>query len=304
MEGVDKMDYIQNYLNYLVKRNRKSNSLKNYWYKINRCLETLKDNGMETDPLMIGETELWFLIMELNIKEQTVRSYVELFNRFLKFYTKKDLLEEMNPLWNRAKVQRVHISEEDFVKLYNEANPQERMILILGVGLGLRRMEIRKLEIRDIIANYITIHGKGHGREGLVVRMKMPTLVRDELRNYMVWRSEHAGNDRSDGKLIVYKDEEGIHCYCSDDSIWYRVKAVAKRAGVGKATVHALRRFFATELKKNKCDIVVIKDLMRHESINTTLLYFEENEIQQEAELESMTARISNITAGVAIETF
>jgi integrase/recombinase XerD len=53
-----------------------------------------------------------------------------------------------------------------------------------------------------------------------------------------------------------------------------------QRANINGASSHSLRRTFANNLMDNGTNIRDIRVLMRHSSIATTQLYFEENETQ------------------------
>lgn len=59
-----------------------------------------------------------------------------------------------------------------------------------------------------------------------------------------------------------------------DRVIWRIVKTVAERAGIVDCHVHALRAAFAVfYLDRNPDDLLGLKDLLGHKSLNTTLIY-------------------------------
>jgi len=284
------MDKTEEYLVYLSERNRKQKTIQTYRSYINRCLTELEENGMSTDPEKIGERELWFLISNMPGKEQTVKMYVAVLNGWIMHYTNVNNLARMRPLWNRTVKKRLFISKNDFFTVYREADPRCRLILMLGSCMGLRRSEIWGIELSDIRDGSISIRGKGHGADGLSTKNLMPSPVIEEIKSYMKWRSKFKGKDKSLDKLLVYKDHEGnIRPYERSESIGHLLKALSRKTGV-EITPHSLRRLFATELKKSGCELVEISHLMRHASINTTVIYFDEDKNAQNAALEKMSS--------------
>jgi len=283
---------VDDYCEHLVKCNRKASTINVYRSRIKVCLDFLNESGMESVPERIGENELWFLISNLDGKEQSVRANVEALNRCLKYTTGKDHLEMMDILWNRPMIKRLFISNKQFMKMYRIADPKESLILILGAAMGLRREEIWKLDLSDIDDETMTVRGKGHRKEGLVVEVRLPQLVLNELKTYLKWRSDYTGSDLSGGRLIVFKDKNGnIRGYKDVGSIWHIIITLAKRAGI-KATTHSLRRLFCTELHENGCDPFTITDLMRHSDLKTVMIYINTNTEKKKEELEKMTSNL------------
>ena len=286
------MSDIEEYLEFLLKRNRKTNTVEVYRSRLRRSLSVLEKNGMETQIERISEKELWFLVSNMPGKESNVRMNIWTLNKCIEFFTGENLLEKMDILWNRPKPERLFITNDEFRRMYIIADPKERMILMLGAAMGLRRSEIWKLKLVDIKNDVLTIRGKGHGRDGLVVTMKMPTAVLNELKTYKQWRSSFSGKDHSEGRLIVYKDwDDNISTYKKDKYLYDVIYSLAKRAGI-RATPHSLRRLFCTELHENGCGDIMLSELMRHSSTNLLKIYINVNEQKKNAELEDMSCRL------------
>ena len=60
----------------------------------------------------------------------------------------------------------------------------------------------------------------------------------------------------------------------SQRGVHWAVKEAKKKAGISKPiSAHTLRHTFATHLLEERLDILTIKDLLGHESIDITMIY-------------------------------
>ena len=272
------MTQVEDYCQHLLDTGRKMSTVVTYRSSLEICIEMLGGAGMRTDARQIGEPEIYYLVGHLDMSEATARAYIMVLNGMIEYYTGISLVKKMHILWNRPNRHRVFITTDDLIKMYKVANIKERMILVLGAFMGLRRDEIQHIRLEDIRRDRILIHGKGHGKNGLVIEQPMPIEVREIIDKYIRWRNALPGIDRSDGRLIVYYDEYRNEVrYYSDrgGSLSDIVSNLGKKVGV-EATCHSLRRLFCTNLYygvdgEDGCDLATLKDLMRHASVNTTL---------------------------------
>jgi len=119
--------------------------------------------------------------------------------------------------------------------------------------LALRRQEVLKLQVKDISANGFTIrNSKGADR----VIFAPPELVH-LLREY--WK---------------YYRPTSLMFDISEGSLREEFNRILVIAGIGRAaTLHTLRHSRATHLYNQGLDIIAIKNLLGHKSLNTTLIY-------------------------------
>ena len=137
---------------------------------------------------------------------------------------------------------------------------------------------MQTIRMQDIRRDRILIHGKGHGRDGLVYEQPMPIEVKQIIDRYLVWRKALTGADRSDGRLLVWYDKshDRINRFADRSGrLTDIVKNLGERVGV-TVTCHSLRRLFCTNLYygidgNGGADLVMVRDLMRHSSVDTTL---------------------------------
>lgn len=207
------------------------------------------------------------------LKETTVQVYLRNFGTFLEFVTGANPYRDAHLLWNSSgdSVDRRFIFREDFRCLMDHAELDERLILVLGAGMGLRRSEIAWLRLDDIQGDSLRIRGKGHGPDGKVVTMRMIPEVRKAIEDYLPFRERVIGmfGDHSEGALLVrYRMQPGEHM--TPDCIGGMIRGLGERAGVDSST-HCLRRLFATSLYDVRTDIDTLRRMMRHESVSTTM---------------------------------
>lgn len=268
----------EDYLDYLTASGRRPSTIRTYRSQIGICIEALSKAGMETDAHRIGEDEIYYLVRTLDMGESTARDYIMSLGGMMEYYTGISLVKRMKILWNRPVRHRVFITTDDFVKMYSIADDREKVILVLGAFMGLRRNEMQTIRLEDIRRDRILIHGKGHGREGLVYEQPMPIEVKQIIDRYLVWRKALTGNDLSEGRLLVWfdKSHNRINRFADRSGrLTDIVRNLGERVGV-TVTCHSLRRLFCTNLYygidgEGGADLVIVRDLMRHASVDTTL---------------------------------
>lgn len=180
-----------------------------------------------------------------------------------------DLVKRTDILHNRETHDRVFISDGDFRKAYMASDPFQRVILCLGAYMGLRRVEMQSIRDGDIDRDVLTIHGKGHGKEGLIAYMDMPQPVIRAIEEYR--NSPMKDGERIDDYLLQNRGHDGRLHRVMLSRISDSITDLARETGV-RMTTHSLRRYFATTLFYNTgTDIQTIRRLLRHADVSTTL---------------------------------
>ena len=141
---------IDEYCDHLIRNGRKASSIRVYRSQIGSCIDALSRAGMNTDAKLIGEEEIHYLIRSLDMNEATVKDYIHVLGGMLEYYTGVSLIKRMKILWNRPIRHRVFITTDDFVKMFSIADDREKVILVLGAFMGLRRDEIKHVSLGDI----------------------------------------------------------------------------------------------------------------------------------------------------------
>ena len=148
---------INEYADYLSKRNRSPATIEHYRYVLGRCLDILSDHGRPCIPEMIGEDEIAEIMRSLDVRENTMKNFITVFGRMCEHYTGRNLVKEMGLLWNRGHVTRKFICKEEMARLLSEADPVLDPHCIGSVGL-LDNKSVSSEE-NELIGNEWVEHG-------------------------------------------------------------------------------------------------------------------------------------------------
>ena len=146
-------------------------------------------------------------------------------------------------------------------------NLQQRAILMILYGTGMRRAEVSRLKIADVDSRRMIIrveHGKGgHDRD-----LPLSPALLETLREYWRWKKPRTYLFPS-GDSHRGKDQP-----ISDKSVWYACTQAARHAGIHKrVTPHTLRHSWATHLLEAGTDLRTIQILLGHGDLETTAKY-------------------------------
>ena len=137
--------------------------------------------------------------------------------------------------------------------LMTEARMPMKHWFILGCCAGLRAMEVAKLrgiDLEEAEGGYVLrVYGKG----GTDLAVPVAPIVADLIKSY-----------NTKGRLFEV----------TPNKLSSRASAEMKRLGIPKKTFHSCRHYFATTmLEKSGGDLLAVRDLMRHSSVETTQVY-------------------------------
>lgn len=161
--------------------------------------------------------------------------------------------------------------------------PAQHLIIVLALCMGLRKVEIARLRVKDISIHNecITVTGKGHagGKLRLVpfhsrflpayyaylnIRSELVTrAVYDAPDNLFIWWSRH------DHRVRPYEPVKGSGLDCL-------VRRASRTVGV-KFSAHTLRRTFGRMLWLSGVPVVTIAKILGHSSTEQTLSYIGAN---------------------------
>ena len=242
---------------------------------IDSYINAVKDfaNYFRKSPDLLGAEEVRrYHLHLLNFKKlsaQTVKVRMSALRFFYwKTLKRRDLYFDDLPLPKTPKRLPTVLSPEEIVRLIQAASSlMHRTILILLYATGIRRAELRWLQVTDIDSQRMVIHiQQGKGRRDRDI--PMTPLVLQVLREYWLharpkvclFPSPFAGND----------PEKPI----SAKTVWNVVHEAAVAAGLTKRiSPHTLRHSFATHHIEGGTDLPVLQSLLGHAELKDTLIY-------------------------------
>lgn len=180
-------------------------------------------------------------------------------------------------------------------------DPLLRVVVLLGLGQGLRRIEWRRLRVEDVDFHQgrILVRGKGRGQPKLAWMPLHPSLAEAierylEVRNHGVQALlRRDPTARVPPELLVHPRDGGLVPYTEGGPNEWMTRIERKlgeRGVVVKLSTHMLRRSGATLLEKtllnspeSSRDGVYrsVQEFLRHENIATTMRYLESNPARQ-----------------------
>ncbi len=271
------------YIGYLRDHSRRPTTLRNTEIALKHMMDVLAEDGRPNQMALLTDEDVEWLARTLKVKESTLAEYIRLLSRMSIKMGGTDWGKRLDILFNRTDPDRVWITVEQFAVLHSQAGATDRMILILGACMGLRRMEIAGLRDGDVdlYTMKMVIRGKGHGPEGLVSVMDIPEEVAEEILAFRRYKASHHNPPEDDDDHLVQTVYHGRWSSVSPSTINKRVSALGKRCGI-KVTVHSLRRLYARTLTEEVgADYDTVRRLMRHADISTTLrCYIEANPVK------------------------
>jgi len=164
-----------------------------------------------------------------------------------------------------------YLSVKEIDSLISHSSKWLKPIIIVLRNTGMRIGELLNLRLSDIdlTKGYITvISPKTNNYRVIPINNELSPLLHWLTNNYIAPKGI---------KINKRKHIHSEYLFCHSDgtkikSIKTSFNNACKRAGV-KATVHMIRHSFASHLLMNGVDLVSIKELLGHASINTTMIY-------------------------------
>lgn len=262
---------VNGYLEDQVERGLRPQSIESMRYTMYEAYQLLVERFGPVAPKDIDYHHIRYLRNNMrDMKQITIQTYLGRLGKMLEFWFGINPYRQADLVWSPETVERTWIFKDQWKILWDSADETERVVLALGGGMGLRRVEILRIKLEDIQGNILTVHGKGHGTEGKVVTMEMPPTVQKCILEYLSFRKSviETYGDYSNGSfLIMTKRGRGsaatvgciqkIMCNLSEKTMIH-------------VTCHSLRRFYCMSMVDAGTEIDTVRRMMRHESATTT----------------------------------
>lgn len=147
---------------------------------------------------------------------------------------------------------------------------RNRLILELLYGGGIRVSELCNIKVSDIDIDNKTIRILGKGSKERIVFYG--NTCKEILELYLSDGRNILLNKKNNEYLIIgaYKKDKPL----TTRSVQLILNDIIEKASIKKkVTPHTLRHTFATHLLNEGCDILIVKELLGHSSLDTTGIY-------------------------------
>lgn len=177
-----------------------------------------------------------------------------------------------------SRASRQYISREDMERLLQamrlRGRPREYMILLLSYAGGLRRSEIRRLTLDNIVLD-VPLEGRSiirvlNSKHGGSREVPLDSYATIRLVKYLVWRQKKYPNSR-----ILIPGLKGLYYDGAFKRYHQELKACYEMLGLKMPArpSHNNRAMRATHLDEQGVSVRSIQALLGHENLNTTQVY-------------------------------
>ncbi|WP_409028901.1 tyrosine recombinase XerC [Gracilimonas sediminicola] len=280
---------IEKYLKYLsVERNASEHTIASYQNDLNSFLEfTAHVNEQTNEQVDISSItrlniRLWLGdLSEKGLAKTSIARKVAALRSFFKYCFKRGHIDK-NPAHllvvpKKEQTLPKTATVEDISRMMDNVNTdtisglQDRAILELFYGTGMRLSELTGLNITDIDLKQrqVTVHGKGNKQRII----PLGNTVASILKQFIKRRPELYGERTdSDAKKALFLAASGQRIY--DRAVQSMVENYLKQTSeVTQKSPHVLRHSFATHMLDNGADIRIIKEFLGHANLAATQVY-------------------------------
>jgi site-specific recombinase XerD len=179
--------------------------------------------------------------------------------------------------WRLAALPPTTVSAADVQRLLDgcdrrtDIGVRDFAIMMLVARLGLRSVEVARLELRDVDwrAGELVIRGKARRQD----RLPLPSQVGEALVAYLSGARAAAGAGAAVGARSLFVTCTAPRTGIRADLVGDVVERACLRAGLPRVGPHRLRHALAHDLLAHGAGLVAISQVLRHQDLATTALY-------------------------------
>ena len=273
------MKYIDKYLEYLkIERKYSDKTLLSYKDDLIEYNEFLGNNFTNILNIDINIVNNYMkYLYERKITKSSISRKLSSIRGLYNYLVREEIIKEnyFNKISNpkRELYLPKFLKDEELDKIFsvcNFNNPTEErdtLIIELLYATGVRVSELVNIKIKDINRKekLIKVLGKGN-KERIVIynnhtKKALDTYLKDGYNYFNKKSSEYLILNKNGNKLSERYIREIIN------------KKVSQASLDIKISPHTLRHTFATDILENGMDLMTVKELLGHESLNTTSIY-------------------------------
>ena len=269
------MKYIDDFLEYLlIVKKHSNNTIISYKTDLYEFMEYTSNNIYITKDIVNNYLKYLY---ENNISKRSISRKLSSLRSFYNYLVKKDIIDTnyfsniKNP--KRDSSLPKYVKEEDIDKMFSVPDTRrwigQRNLLIVRMlySTGLRVSELVNIKLKDINPKERTIKVLGKGSKERIVVFGVHT--EESLDEYLN-RGRREVDFHGSEYLFLNKDGNKL----SDRYVRKIIDDIIVKSSIEMhVSPHMLRHTFATGMLNNGADLVSVKELLGHESLNTTSIY-------------------------------
>ena len=273
------MKYIDKYLEYLkIVRKYSDKTINSYRDDLIEYNEFLGDNFTSILNINYDDVKKYLkYLYERKINKNSISRKLSSIRGFYNYLVRENIINTnyFNMVNNPKKEIYLpkFLKDEELNKIFNVCtldtpiNQRDSLIIELLYATGVRVSELISIKIKDIDMNEKVIKIIGKGSKERIVLFNNHTL---NVLNIYLNDGYHTFNKRNNGYLILNKDGNKL----SDRYVRMVIDKLVRKAGLDlKISPHTIRHTFATDMLEEGSDLMTVKELLGHESLNTTSIY-------------------------------
>lgn len=207
-----------------------------------------------SDPGALGRDDVRAWLGRPEVSRNSRAAYLRRITAWARFADRPDLIDALRVAPYQNPPIRVPTDSEVAAMFAACRGPEDRALLMLLAGLGLRRSEAARVRGEDVTDLHITIVGKGSRVDVLPIDRAFAGVAK-------VMPAAGWWFPGADGGPV------------SHHHVARTVARIGREAGVGHVTPHQLRRWMATSMSRGGAPLASISRLLRHSSVSTTMIY-------------------------------
>ena len=273
------MKYIDKYLEYLkVVKKYSDKTINSYFDDLIEYNEFLGNNFINILNIDLNITKEYLkYLYDRKINKNSISRKLSSIRGFYNYLLKEQIITNnyFNNIPNPKKELYLpkYLKDEELDKIFsvcnmnNPINERDTLIIELLYATGIRVSELVNIKIKDINREdkSIKVLGKGD-KERIVLYNNHTEKALDTYLN----DGYHSFNKQNNGYLILNKNGGKL----SERYVRVIINNLVRKAGLDiKISPHTIRHTFATDMLEEGADLMTVKELLGHESLNTTSIY-------------------------------
>jgi len=278
----------------------RENSRKKYRDNLHYFISWLTRNGDVTNPTKRDVIMFRDSLIKLGRTANTIDSYMAPVRLFLKYLAEIGVLQNLTawdvPSPKRSKSHhKLHLKEEQVSALLSSIDrstvtgQRDYAIINLMVRTGMRCVEVSRSDVKDLVIEddgwIIYIQGKGYVDKHRALGLS--DVVVDPIIEYI-----RDNNLQSDSPLFLNHANISQGTRITTLTISKIIKRYLRAIGIDseRITAHSLRHTAAVTALKMGADILDLRAMLGHQSVETTMIY--QRSIEEERMRKGTTVRL------------